>query len=320
MDKSKSGMVYSSKKVEKMLNAREQTAILQSKGMYVFGSVFKSLSAVRSYKTRWKVLEALYIFWSVGKVVQMPTAVAMLANTYWTLYDGKWGLKHSRRGNPNFQKGRTNPYTKKITETSKKHQKARGIIPELSRDNSMQLSPNNLGTPTKFRDLSGDNYRIIPPNSPPELSLLNNKEKSKDKENILLNTSKVAEEAVKKVAPVGQSLTASEGENKNAFKNFSFPTVAEVKAYIAEKGYEDFGEEFVAFYESKGWRVGNSLMRDWKATVRGWEIRRKKLPKSQVAGVAKANAPKAAAQNFDQREYTKEQCDAFYDSLDNIEI
>lgn len=320
MDKSKSGMVYSSKKVEKMLNAREKTAILQSKGMYVFGSVFKSLSAVRSYKTRWKVLEALYIFWSVGKVVQMPTVVAMLANNYFWLYAENVNKVVAKRGNPNFVKGKINPYGDKISVGVKKWYKKHKKVDELSLDNLNQLSTKNAKSSTKIGAILEDNSRIIPDNNPPKLSLLNINKKENKNTNILLNTSKVAEEAVKKVAPVGQSLTASESENKNAFKNFSVPTVAEVKAYIAEKGYEDFGEEFVAFYESKGWRVGNSLMRDWKATVRGWEIRRKKLPKPQVSGVTKANAPKAAAQNFDQREYTKEQCDAFYDSLDNIEI
>jgi hypothetical protein len=29
----------------------------------------------------------------------------------------------------------------------------------------------------------------------------------------------------------------------------------------------------VAFYESKGWKVGNQPMKDWKAAVRTWEQR-----------------------------------------------
>ena len=31
---------------------------------------------------------------------------------------------------------------------------------------------------------------------------------------------------------------------------------------------------FVDFYQSKGWKVGNNSMKDWKASVRTWERRR----------------------------------------------
>lgn len=51
------------------------------------------------------------------------------------------------------------------------------------------------------------------------------------------------------------------------------PTVAEVDAYIREKGYRVDAESFVAFYASKGWRVGSQPMKDWRAAVVTWSKR-----------------------------------------------
>ena len=58
-------------------------------------------------------------------------------------------------------------------------------------------------------------------------------------------------------------------------RNFVPPTLDEVKAYCNEKGYRINPERFVAFYASKGWKVGNQSMKDWKAAVVSWEQRRK---------------------------------------------
>ena len=42
------------------------------------------------------------------------------------------------------------------------------------------------------------------------------------------------------------------------------------------------------FYESKGWKVGNQPMKDWKASVRTWEQRHKDENKStKVADASK---------------------------------
>lgn len=54
-------------------------------------------------------------------------------------------------------------------------------------------------------------------------------------------------------------------------KVFSPPTVDEVKAYCAERNNGVDAQSFVDFYASKGWVVGKSPMKDWKAAVRTWE-------------------------------------------------
>ena len=48
------------------------------------------------------------------------------------------------------------------------------------------------------------------------------------------------------------------------------PTIAEIQAYIMEKGYDVDALHFFDYYESNGWRVGKNPMKDWKAAVRTW--------------------------------------------------
>ena len=61
------------------------------------------------------------------------------------------------------------------------------------------------------------------------------------------------------------------GEKKEKAKRFRAPTVEEVAAYCAERDNGIDAEAFVDFYKSKGWMVGRSPMKDWKAAVRTWE-------------------------------------------------
>ncbi len=51
---------------------------------------------------------------------------------------------------------------------------------------------------------------------------------------------------------------------------FSPPSVDDVRAYCAEKGYHVDPERFVDHYTSNGWMVGRSKMKDWRAAVRNW--------------------------------------------------
>lgn len=59
------------------------------------------------------------------------------------------------------------------------------------------------------------------------------------------------------------------------------PSIDEVKKYILEKGFSVDAENFVNFYESKGWFVGKNKMKNWKAAIATWEKREKEQPKKQ---------------------------------------
>lgn len=56
---------------------------------------------------------------------------------------------------------------------------------------------------------------------------------------------------------------------------FVKPTIEQIEAYIKEKGYHFDAERFWNHYESKGWKVGNSPMKNWKAACATWESIRK---------------------------------------------
>jgi len=51
---------------------------------------------------------------------------------------------------------------------------------------------------------------------------------------------------------------------------FKKPTLEELKQYSTEIGYNLDCQLFLDKYESKGWVVGRSPMKDWKAAVRTW--------------------------------------------------
>lgn len=63
---------------------------------------------------------------------------------------------------------------------------------------------------------------------------------------------------------------------------FTPPTQEEVFNYMKEKSfpYSKEAETFINFYESKGWLVGKTKMKNWKAAVSNW-IGRSNLPKNQ---------------------------------------
>lgn len=63
---------------------------------------------------------------------------------------------------------------------------------------------------------------------------------------------------------------------KEKKRRFTPPALEEVTEYIREKDYKVDPEAFIDFYASKGWKVGNQAMKDWKAAVRTWARRDRK--------------------------------------------
>jgi hypothetical protein len=71
------------------------------------------------------------------------------------------------------------------------------------------------------------------------------------------------------------SSTVSELIHKGSKKKFIPPTIEDVSSYCIEKGYLMKADVFVNFYESKGWKVGENPMVNWKSAVSGWYSREK---------------------------------------------
>lgn len=56
-------------------------------------------------------------------------------------------------------------------------------------------------------------------------------------------------------------------------KRFTRPTIEEISQYCQERNNGINPKAFFERYESNGWKVGISPMKDWKAAVRTWEQR-----------------------------------------------
>lgn len=66
-------------------------------------------------------------------------------------------------------------------------------------------------------------------------------------------------------------------------KKFEKPSIEEIANYCNEKSYNIDPEQFFSFYESKGWVVGKSPMKDWKAAVKTWVKRQENTPAAPSA-------------------------------------
>lgn len=86
------------------------------------------------------------------------------------------------------------------------------------------------------------------------------KENFKDNNTSINNTSIIKEKIIKR-------------------KNFIVPKVIEIKDYCLLRDNGINAEQFYDFYQSKGWMVGKTKMKDWKAAIRNWERNRKKTDK-----------------------------------------
>lgn len=83
-------------------------------------------------------------------------------------------------------------------------------------------------------------------------------------------------------------------------KRFTPPTVEEVREYVREKGYNVDPETFVDFYASKGWFVGKSPMKDWRAAVRTWaKDRKEQTPPNRNQKIQKAYGFSTERQDVD---------------------
>lgn len=85
---------------------------------------------------------------------------------------------------------------------------------------------------------------------------------------------------------ISKSISTPNGERESIERKppeggrarFTPPSVEEVKAYCEEAGISVDAQHFVDYYESNGWIVGKTKMKDWKATARNWARRDKENP------------------------------------------
>lgn len=127
----------------------------------------------------------------------------------------------------------------------------------------------------------------------PDIQLVEKKQRADVKKVV-----EVVEEVKKEMActievPKKEEPKKVEEPTKRTRKVFVKPTLEEVQAYCKERKNSVDAQRFIDFYESKGWKVGTSPMKDWKASIRTWEKRQ--APQSQ----ANNGLPRGSNSDFD---------------------
>lgn len=80
------------------------------------------------------------------------------------------------------------------------------------------------------------------------------------------------ESSMKRDETLGNKCNTTETETETETR-FKPPSSADVCEYMRERSASNpthESERFVDFYASKGWMVGKTKMKDWKASVRNW--------------------------------------------------
>jgi hypothetical protein len=166
---------------------------------------------------------------------------------------------------------------------------------------------------------------------PPKLSrtltvafkfIINTLDRAESKSIAPENPTNEVKKASKKSARAQRSTKKEEKTEKaideaKAINDFTPPTLDEVKELFTRRGFKSDPEEFFNFYESKGWLVGQSPMRNWEASAANFEIKvvRERLSEknSPIPQANKApEAVKPRAGNFDIHDAFKKALERSY--------
>jgi hypothetical protein len=151
-------------------------------------------------------------------------------------------------------------------------------LPQLPKTNTHHTSANRRAPDARETDRVG----IVPPDDPRtyhdgnwyEWSEPLNRMISVSEDDILAEADRIRQwrrgltvvEPAKDTSPVVKPTKESASH-----KRFTPPTADEVAVYSEQISAGVDGQQFVDFYESKGWMIGKNKMKDWKAAVRTWK-------------------------------------------------
>lgn len=79
-----------------------------------------------------------------------------------------------------------------------------------------------------------------------------------------------------------KSKSKSKSKSKRREELVIPPSLEDVSLYCKERKNGIVAQRFIDFYSSKGWLIGKSKMKDWKAAVRTWEARQTTSPSRRV--------------------------------------
>lgn len=115
-----------------------------------------------------------------------------------------------------------------------------------------------------------------------------------------------------KPATTNTDSTKTDSTKKEAIKNsslkanrFQKPEIQQVLSYAHEISLPDSDAEgFYDFQESKGWKIGNAPMKDWKAALRTWKRNAAKFSKASFHKNSAQSVTESCDENCYWRKYT----------------
>lgn len=91
------------------------------------------------------------------------------------------------------------------------------------------------------------------------------------------------------------ALSTPVGGERQPARRFLAPTVDEIAEYCTERGNGLDPQAIHDHYTANGWKVGKNPMRDWKASVRTWEARRRQEHRERATSAATSQTARLLA-------------------------
>ena len=95
---------------------------------------------------------------------------------------------------------------------------------------------------------------------------------------------------------------------KRCNHRFTPPTKEEVVEYAEGLDFPLNADEFISFYDARGWMLGKTPMRDWQACVRTWRINWQKKTgrtKVKIPTMTTGRTAKELIEEIEQRRVTE---------------
>ena len=102
-----------------------------------------------------------------------------------------------------------------------------------------------------------------------------------------LNNSSMQDGTLVQHTNIENKYTNNNSLYKKSSSHVQKPSLDEIRQYCISRSNKVDPEQFFNFYESKGWIIGKSPMKDWRAAVRTWEKREKEIPQRKRSPLTK---------------------------------
>ena len=118
--------------------------------------------------------------------------------------------------------------------------------------------------------------------------------RSRQKPNTEPNTKPNTKERNEERSPTPPKEEKKENNNYDnparAREGFVRPTIAEVAAYIREKGYTFSAEHFWHYNDNRRWRIGRNVMKSWRSACETWQAKENRNAATEAARQAHIDA------------------------------